>query len=112
MPKTSQLASLLTFRGPSVPAILTPCRAPSNAILPKSRAHRNLEDVLYLNFPSGWGSGAVHEWYRRRNQTAIKKLELRKEFDTFQHEYILVQLVYGFTFRIDRRPDPSVPMTL
>jgi hypothetical protein len=111
MSSRKKLGSLFTFRRPSAPAVLTPSRHPLNAILPSSRSSPKHEGVLNLNFPLGWGTGQVHEWYlRRMGKTAIKSIEVRKEYDTFQHEYILIRLQDGSILRIDRRPDPSVPI--
>jgi hypothetical protein len=50
------------------------------------------------------------EWYKRRKVTLIRRLELRKERDPFQHEYVLITLLDGSMFRLDRRPDPDVPI--
>jgi hypothetical protein len=69
---------------------------------------RNL--ILYLEFPYSWGIGKIHRWYLKRKDIAIKTLEVRKEVYGIQHEYILVELVDGSMFSIDRRPDPDVPI--
>jgi hypothetical protein len=97
-----------SFCSSMVPAILTPYRRPSNAVIPSSRSQSNRKPVLYLNSPHI--TGPVYDWYFERKGVSIKVLEHRKEYDTFQHEYILVELVDGSMFRIDRRPDPDVPI--
>jgi hypothetical protein len=38
----------------------------------------------------------------------VKGLQLRKEHDAFEHEYLLVVLTDGSIYRIDRRPDPTL----
>jgi hypothetical protein len=40
----------------------------------------------------------------------VDYLELRQERDQFQHQYVLVGLRDGSSYRFDRRPDPKVPV--
>jgi hypothetical protein len=94
---------------PSVPPILTPSRGPSNFSLPLSRGERPWKDMR-LDFPGGWGEGPVFDWYRGLDDTRIDRLELRKQHDIFQHEYILVVLMNEHIYRFERRPDPKVPI--
>jgi hypothetical protein len=98
-----------SFRRPSLPSVLTPSRSPSNHAFASSRGSSR-ERSLLIDFPSGWGNGLVMAWYKRRKATIIQRLELRKEHDPFQHEYVLITLLDGAMFRLDRRPDPGVPV--
>jgi hypothetical protein len=106
MPQTRN--SGFPFRRPLVPAILTPSRAPSNSLFPSSRRSKKHIETIHLDFVSGLDRLA--EWYHRLKDTRIAGIQLRKEHDSFQHEYLLVLLADGYMCRIDRRPDPKVPV--
>jgi hypothetical protein len=93
-----------------VPSILTPSRAPSNAAIPASRGTLLRENIWALDFPGWWGIGRVFEWYHSQQDMTIKTVQLRKEHDAFQHEYIVIVLNNGSIYRIDRRPDPALPI--
>ena len=95
-----------------LPAILTPSRAPSNALIASSRA-LFFEGPFLLDFASGWARGPVIEWYdrrRRKGSTLTQKLQLRRDpLAPYYHEYIVVFTQDGHTYRIDRRPDTDAP---
>jgi hypothetical protein len=94
-------------RHSAIPSILTSSRAPLNATLPASRRISSRKKTLSLDFPSGWGVGELSDWYHR---PTIKTLQLRKEHDPFQHEYLLAVLTNRSMFRMDCRPDPKLPV--
>jgi hypothetical protein len=98
-----------SFRSPLVPSALTPSRTPSNAAIPSS-TRKNRGELFLIAFPLGWGHGNIFDWVRNRNTSVIKGIELRKEYDPFQHEYILLILQDDCFLRIDRRPKPDVPI--
>jgi hypothetical protein len=98
-----------SLRSSFLPSILTPSRIPSNISIPSS-TRKNRGELTPIVFPSGWGRGDIFDWVRDRNTGAIKSVELRKEHDPFQHEYILLILHDDSYVRIDRRPDPDVPV--
>jgi hypothetical protein len=111
LPLISTVApTLITRTMPLLPSILTPSRAPSNFSITSSRKPKLLERIIPIEFPSGWGYGDVFEWSLRRQSSTITRIELRKEFDSFQHEYVLIIFNDGYTCRIDRRPHPNVPI--
>ncbi|KIL63865.1 hypothetical protein M378DRAFT_11933 [Amanita muscaria Koide BX008] len=51
-----------------------------------------------------WDKGGIFDWYQAQSHTAIHKLELRKERDRFKHEFVVLYLEGGSTYRVDRRP--------
>jgi hypothetical protein len=104
-----------SFRNPSfalVPSALTPSRASSNSLIAATRA-LFFNSPVCLDFPAGWGKGPVTDWYneqRAKGSTVIEKIQLRKDYQhPYYHEYIIITIRSGLTYRIDRRPDPDAP---
>jgi hypothetical protein len=55
---------------------------------------------------------AVNRWYASLNGTKIRGIEVRKERDTFRHEFVLIYVTDGNTYRFERRPDMNKIKTI
>ena len=55
---------------------------------------------------------AVNRWYSSLNGTKIRGIEVRKERDKFRHEFVLVYVTDGNSYRFERRPDMNMINTI
>ncbi|KAG8778683.1 hypothetical protein FRC12_024860 [Ceratobasidium sp. 428] len=78
--------------------------APSNESYNNSQPSIRSQEPILIDFPSGWQTGSVHEWYTRQPTTRFLRLEYRKDLTgTFRHEFIVMRLDNGTCCRFDRR---------
>ena len=52
---------------------------------------------------NNWFTGEVRNWYQELGNTAIRKLELRRELEGVKHEFVVLYIQDGLIYRIDRR---------
>ena len=92
-----------------LPAIFRPSIVSASEVSQKyiSSSSRGRDLPIRISFDE-WGKGGIFDWYRELPNPAIDRLELRKEKDRFQHEFIVVRLGDGHVYRFDRRPVPGV----
>lgn len=55
---------------------------------------------------------AVNRWYCSLNGTKIRGIEVRKERDKFRHEFVLIHVIDGRSYRFERRPDMDKATTI
>lgn len=100
-----------------VPLLLSPTasRLPSNASITSTRKSASRSQTFSLELPSSWSEqGPLFDWYQgrlRSGEDSVNLIQLRRERSApYHHEFLVIHTTQGKPFRIDRRPDPRVPL--
>ncbi|KAH7326922.1 hypothetical protein B0J17DRAFT_772266 [Rhizoctonia solani] len=88
-----------------------PSRKGSNDPIERTRSAQRLHNPVPIQFSQEGNPGnPLSDWYSQRRDRTIIRMQQRKERKgPFFHEYIVIQLDNEELYRLDRRPDETIP---